>query len=223
MKNTSTLLTLLLTLVASNSFATTLTGSPSSAKLTIYGVALSKNTDCSQAKVVGYNPEGTTYDFLQNPNIVSGSIDPGTYQCVILYMKALLTFVPATTVGTCTAGQTISRAICNGGCSYTSGSPDADNILQFGSVQTSAATNSQDTAHADKVFLFISTGSAGDGSTGLAFQQPLTAGSPNGIKLNGALTVASSGGTGTFVVDFNNALNGGTTPCDLGPPTFSFR
>ena len=206
---------------ASNAFAAYT--DPTSAKITIYGVALSPNQDCSNAKVIGYNAAGTTYDFLQNPNIVTGNIDPGTYQCVILYMKALLTFIPKTTTGNCVAGTTYTRAICNGGCQFTNGSPDANNILQFGSVQNATATNSADIANADKVLLFISTGSAGTGQTGLAFQQPTTVGSSNGIALSGALNVAASGTSGTFVVNFNGAVNGGQNPCDLGPPTFSFR
>jgi len=211
-------------LLSSPTFAATTDASM--AKIKVYGVALSTNADCSNAKVVGYNASGTTYDFMAttHPTLFSGTVDPGTYNCMILYMDSLLTFTPTTTTGNCTAGTTYTRNICNGSCTYDSASPDSNNILVYGATGTAASgSNSQDITHTDKVLLFISTGSTGTGQTGNAFLRPTTAGSTNGIKLNGALTVSSTGATGTFVANFTGKVDGGQSPCDLGPPVFSFR
>jgi len=197
-------------------------GSPSLAKLTIYGMAVSTNADCSNALVVGYNATGVEYDFKQSPTLFAGNIAAGTYQCVILYMKSLLTFKPTTTVGNCDASTTYVRNVCNNS-QYTPASPDSSNILVYGSLTNSSATSSQDITNYDKVLLYLSTGSVGTGQTGKAFQRPDTAGSDKGIKLGAPFVVSSSGSTGTFVVNFDNALDGGQNPCDLGPPTFTFR
>jgi hypothetical protein len=196
---------------------------PSSAKITVYGVAVSSNTDCSNAKVIGYNASGTTYDLLSNPTLVTGNVDPGTYQCVILYMSSVLTFVPATTTGNCTAGTTYQRVICSqsNGCTFTQASPDSSNILQFTGTANASASDSQDTTHADKVLLFLSTASTGTGGTD--FLQPTSGNLTNGLPLSGAFTVAASGTQGTFVIDFDGQVDGTQNPCDLGPPTFSFR
>ncbi|MGZ3687727.1 MAG: hypothetical protein ACXVBW_05475, partial [Bdellovibrionota bacterium] len=138
-----------------SAYASAATTDASLAKIKVYGVALSTNADCSNAKVVGYSSTGTTYDFIAHPTLFSGSVDPGTYQCMILYMDSLLTFTPTTTTGNCTAGTTYTRNICNGGCTYDSASPNASNVLVYGATGTAASgTNSQDITHTDKVLLF---------------------------------------------------------------------
>jgi hypothetical protein len=109
---------------------------PSIAKVTVFGIAVSKNQDCSGAVVVGYNPVGTVYDFLQKPSIVSGDIAAGTYQCVILYMNNLLTFTPLTSetgnAPGCVAATSYSRIICAAsGCTFTKTSVDASNNLTY--------------------------------------------------------------------------------------------
>jgi hypothetical protein len=137
-------------------------------------------------------------------------------------MENTLTFIPATTVGNCTAGTTYKRVICSqGGCTFDKAEPDANKVLQYTGTGTPLAANSQDITKTDKVLLFLSTGSTGTG--GSAFLRPTTAGSTNGLKLTGAFTVSASGSSGTFVANFNGALDGSQSPCDLGPPQFSFR
>ena len=201
---------------------------PSSALVTVYGVAISKNTDCSNASVIGYNSAGTVLDFTKGPSITNaGIVDPGTYPCVILYMSNVITFVPAASVGTaCVAGTTYSRAVCAGiNCQFTSATPNASNVLVYGGLQTPLASSSQDTGNPDKVLLFLSTASTGTGSNNnIPFQQPTAANWNNGLNLSSPFVVADAGGAGTFVVNFNGQIkDAGGGVCDLGAPTFGFR
>ncbi len=196
---------------------------PSSVKLTIYGVALSTNADCSNATVLSYSPSGTTYDFMQNPAIISGNVSSGTYPCVILYMSNVITHIPATSDGvSCVAGTSYSGSICNLGnaCQFTTASPNASNVLVYGGLGTPTSTSGTDSTHIDKMLLFLSTSSTGSGST--AFQQPTSANWTYGIKLGAPFVMSSSGG-GTFVVNFNNQVISGGGTCNLNAPSFSFR
>jgi hypothetical protein len=204
---------------------------PSIAKVTVFGIAVSKNQDCSGAVVVGYNPVGTVYDFLQKPSIVSGDIAAGTYQCVILYMNNLLTFTPLTSetgnAPGCVAATSYSRIICAAsGCTFTKTSVDASNNLTYTGTGTPQSANSQAISTPEKVPLFLSTGSTGTGNN--AFMQPTGATasvtSTNGIHLGAPFVVSATGGAGTFVVNFNGQVKSqGDGSCDLGPPTFTFR
>lgn len=199
-------------------------GNPSEAKITIYGVALSKNADCSNATMVDYNPAGKEFDFKASPSLLSAPVAAGTYNCVILYMKSVLTFIPASTVGNCAAGTEYVRNIASGATTYTPVTINSDNTLTYGAATSVTGANSQDIANANKVLLFLSTGTSGTGQTGQAFLQPSDApSSTKGIHLGAPFVVSSGGGSGTFVVNFDGALDGGQNPCDLGPPTFNFR
>lgn len=210
-------------MAASSAFANT---NPASALVTIYGVAVSPNADCSNAVVLNYSSSPTAVDFEQTPSLFSGSPSAGTYNCVVLLMSDQLTFTPAATTGNCTAGTTYSRVVCSGNCTYTTitnASSLAPGVtLTYGSTVQTSATTSQDLANATMVPLFISNGTSGTGQTGLAFTQPTGANATTaGIALSGAFVVPAS--SATFIVDFDNQVNGSQNPCDLGPPKFGFR
>jgi hypothetical protein len=196
---------------------------PSSVTIKVYGIALSANADCSSATVVGYNAAGTDYDFKAAPALFSGAIASGTYKCVVLYMSPIINFKPLASTGSCTAGTSYHINVCNSdqnNCTYTTASPNASNVLVYGA--NAAATGlSTATTTSDKILLFLSTGSTGTGNN--AFQQPLAATPSYGIKLSGAFTVSDSGSAGTFVVNFNNQVDGSQASCGLNAPTFSFR
>lgn len=220
-KITSLLFFVAVTAFGSNAFAN---GNPSSVKVNIYGVAVSQNANCSNAQMVSYNPAGTVYELTQNPQLVSGNLPTGSYQCVVLYMDDLITYIPATNVGTnCVAGQTYQRIICHSdsSCQYTTATI-ANGALTYGSTATSSASSSSDTSHINQVLLFLSTGSTATNGNH-AFQQPVSPPSSNGLQLSGAFTVSPTGGTGTFVINFNNQITDTGSTCDLEPPTFSFR
>jgi hypothetical protein len=219
MKKSLRLMTLCGLFLASNLVANT---DPTTAKLNIYGVAVSTNTDCSDATVVGYTAAGTLYDFLASPTLATGTIAAGTYQCVILYMDAKLTFKPLATVGSCTAATEYSINIANGGVTLATATTSGT-ALTYGTEVAATGTGSTDLVHVDKVLLFLSTASTGDGQTGDAFRRPVTGHLGYGITLASPLVVAATGGKGTFVVNFDGQVNGSGGTCDLGPPTFAFR
>ncbi|MBC7421428.1 MAG: hypothetical protein H7328_11940 [Bdellovibrio sp.] len=195
---------------------------PSIAQLKIYGVGVANNADCSNATIVGLNSTGTTFDMLMNPTIVRGSVAAGTYNCIILIMDATVTFTPATgATGSCTAGTSYGRVLCQTGCSYTAYTVDANNLAVYGGSTPSTAASSADLANAPKVMLFLSTSSVGNGMN--AFLKPGTGVWSNGLPLLAPLTVSATGSTGTFVTNFDGQVNGNGGTCDLIQPSFTFR
>ena len=206
--------------LSSTSWAVT---DPSVATLKIYGVALSANADCSEATVVGYSEAGVDYDFKTNPSIFTGTVTPGTYQCMILYMNSVINFKHLANDGAnWVAGTSYHINVCNSGnsCTYTTASPNASNVLVYDSALTTATTASTATT-GEKVLLFLSTASTGTGN--LAFTKPATGSPANGITLNGAFTVVAGGSSGTFVVNFDGKVLDEGSACGLNPPVFSFR
>ncbi len=196
---------------------------PSSVTMKIYGVALSTATDCSNATVVGYTAAGTDYDFKTNPSIFSGTVAPGTYQCVVLYMSPIVNFKPLASDGAnCTAATSYHLNICNtgNGCTYATASPDANNVLVYGAASTVPTAGPNATTTTDKVLLFLSTASTGTGND--AFRQPTAGNLTRGITLTSAFTV-TAGNAGTFVVNFNGKVDGSQSPCGLNAPVFGFR
>lgn len=195
----------------------------SSVKITVYGVAVSQNEDCSNGKVLLTDTNGKQYDFMQGPAIISGNIDPGTYKCVMLYINTKINFTPSQSTTHCTAGVGFDYDV-NTNNTYTATTPDSDNILQFTGTLTNSQTDKW-TSTGSKAVLFISTGSIGTNGSINPFSKPTGAGdSSNGVNLGSALVVSSSGTTGTFVTDFRGTIGDEGTQCgSLSPPTFSFR
>src|SRR4051812_25654829 len=74
----------------------TVFGDPTSVKVTIYSVAVSKNTDCSEAVVVSKYASGQEFDFELSPTLMTGTLADGSYPCVILQMSDKLKLTPAT-------------------------------------------------------------------------------------------------------------------------------
>jgi hypothetical protein len=194
----------------------------SSVLLTIYGVAISPNTDCSNATVVANFPGGVQFDFMQNPALLSGNITPGTYNCMIMKMSDVIVFTPSSTSdsGFCTTGQSVTRDVCRaGGPTYTPTTFNADNTVTFGA--STACTGSQATPANDQPALFLSTGSTNtSGNNSQPFSQPTSA--TNGFNL-GAPFVVTGSNAGTFVVNFTGKVQEQGGVCDLSPPVFSFR
>ena len=189
--------------------------------ISIYSVAVSTSADCSNPTVVIDN--GATarqVDFIANSNLGSSSVANGTYPCVILKMSDVITFTPASTSGSCTGGTQYTIDVCRANGSTYTPLTVSGTVGTYGS--TTACTGSQASPVDDKVSLFLSTQSTNSGSGGgQAFTRPASAGT-NGFTLNGAFTVSGSA-TGTFVVNFNNKIDGSGATCDLQPPIFGFR
>lgn len=89
---------------------------PSSFEMEFYRIYLATNEDCSSPILVADN--GATpvaYDLLSDPTIFDASGTPGTYDCLILRISDVLTFVPATSEGPCVAGTTYQTDVYRDG------------------------------------------------------------------------------------------------------------
>lgn len=206
--------------------------SPSSVKVTVYSVALSTSTDCTNPTVIASYPSGKEFDFMQNPAILSGTIADGTYPCIILQMSDQIKVTPSSTstTGNCVAGTEFTNPICKAANSqaYQSMTVNSDNSASFSSVGTCTAAVGNT---GEVVPLFLSTASTLSTGNLVPFVQPSAANAAScvgsvktgcGIKLSSSFTVAGSG-AGTFVVDFTGQLSDSGGLCNLNAPAFSFR
>lgn len=195
--------------------------SPSEVLISVYAVAVSASADCSNPIVVLDNgATAVEYNFTSTPKLGAASVAAGTYPCVIMKMSDVIKFRPATTEGTCTAGTQYTIDVCRSGAGTYTPMTISGASASYGTAAT-ACTGSSGTPVDTQVPLFLSTQSTNSGGGGSAFDRPATAGS-NGFTLSGAFVVTGTG-SGTFVVNFNNKVDGSGGSCDLSPPTFGFR
>ncbi len=194
---------------------------PSEVLISVYAIAVSESASCSNPIVVLDNGDTPVqYNFSTTPDFGRVSVAAGTYPCMILKMSDVIKFRPDATTGSCTGGTQYTIDVCRaGGGTYTP-------MTVAGGVGTYAAstacTGSSGTPVDTKVAMFLSTQSTNNGGgSGSAFDRPATAGT-NGFTLSGAFT-ASGTTTGTFIVNFNNKIDGSGASCDLQPPLFGFR
>jgi hypothetical protein len=192
-------------------------GDPSKILVTIYGVAVSTSTDCSNPVVLFDSPNGIDADFLSNPVLGGGNIPDGTYPCVMINMSDVVRFVPKTSDGlNCVAGQTYSIDICrsDNGCSF-----DVRQGTTFSTNNTGHGTNTS--ASSDIVTMFLTTTAAANGSDN--FRKPAsTSDTTRGIPL-GSPFVVSGSSAGKFVVNATNQVSSNGGLCGLDAPAFSFR
>jgi hypothetical protein len=211
------ILSLIVVLVSSHAFAAS---NPATVFISLYAIAVSQSTDCSNPiVVVDYGDTPKEFNFASSPRLGGGFVPDGTYPCVMLKMKDVIRFRPATTDQACIAGTEYPIDVCRSG-THT---PLAVSTATFGSG-TCSGTN--DAPVDDKVTLFISTISTYTGQGGgSCFTRPTDSPSTQGFTLNGPFVVSGSK-SGTFVVNFNGKVDGsqnGATTCDLLPPVFGFR
>jgi len=189
---------------------------PASLVMNVYTAWISPSQDCSSPLLV-FDSGGAPkpFDMLKAPTLGGGNPPDGTYPCLILKMSSVVTVVPATTEGSCIAGQAFSHSICradNGGVT----TPIVAGNFVTDKACVGAGTDDPPTDN--KVFLYLSTGSTL--VKGSAFQRPTIP--TNGIML-GAPFVVNGASAGTFVVSGAGAVNGSGARCKMNTPTFSFR
>ncbi|MDZ4676409.1 MAG: hypothetical protein SGI74_02780 [Oligoflexia bacterium] len=201
-------------LISTQAFAVS---NPRNVIMKIYALGVSKNADCSNPTLVMTYPGGKEFDFKNGSSLGGGDVADGTYPCVIMQMSDVIRFVPNVTDGVCVAGTTYTLDVCRaGGGTYT---PISNGV--FGTSR--ACTGTTAAPIDDKVLLFLSTTSTNaGGGGGSAFDQPIPSPSVNGFTLNGAFTVAGTR-SATFVVNFDNKIDGSGAACDVLPPVFGFR
>lgn len=190
---------------------------PANILVTVYGIAVSASTDCSNPVVLFDSLTGTQTDFLSNPVLGGGDIADGTYPCVMINMSDVVAFSPATNTGThCVAGTTYYQDICHVGnsCNF-----QTRNGTTFSA--SAAAHGSSTVPSSDVVTMFLTTNAipgAGDN-----FRKPAsTSDTTRGLALTSPFIVSGST-AGRFVVDATNKVTDSGTACDLDAPAFSFR
>lgn len=217
---------------ASLSFAADTGIDPSSVQVRVYSVAISPNTDCSNATAVTTYAGGQVFDFEANPVLFSGAIANGSYPCVILQISDQVTFTPATssTSGHCVAGTPVTTPVCNShdGQKYQTMTVNSDNTVTFGAVQTCTAAIGNS---GEVVPLILSTASTSTHGVMAPFIQPSSSTASDcqggvlsgcGINLANPFVITATT-SGTFVVDFRGQVKDQGGECGLEAPTFSFR
>jgi hypothetical protein len=179
---------------------------PSSVQIKIYEVRMSHSADCSNSIRVVSNPIGVTTDFVTNPSLGSGAIPNGQYQCVMVKLSNVLTYVPSVNDGAnCLGGTTYNRSVFHGGPGQTNSiDPDGNTITPIG-VDSSNLTE-------NPFWAYFKIGGGTQDCKSPATACTLT----NPVNISGDRT-------GTLVVDFDGKIDGSNNPCDVQAPVFSFR
>jgi len=201
-------------LISNSAFSATSGLDPSSLKIKLYAIWASTNEDCSNAINIFANESADYTNFLGTPELGSGNIPDGTYECLIMLMGDRIKFTPSeSTDTTCVAGTEYTMEICSPGGGTSS-------QVDLSGTRKNCVTGEE------KIHLYLSTKSTQSGSaaSGNAFEPPGTSGA-NGLNLGSAFVV-SGGAQGVFVADATSGINeqgGAGGPCNIEAPLFSFR
>ncbi len=195
---------LIITFAISIYSLTAMAVNPSSAKVKIYKVSASPNTNCSDAVTI---QSVSSPDYVEMTSVnISGALADGTYPCIIFEIGDNIKFTPESTTGSCA-----------GGTEYTI------NVCRSGTYRLADGTTGTCTTSEERVGVFISTLSTNTGGgSGNAFYPPTSGSATDGIKLDGAL-VKSGAKTTTFVLNLDGKIDGTGGSCDMQPPLFQFR
>lgn len=189
-----------------------------STKLSIFGIWLSTNADCSSPVEVINSATSTEYNMHANPTFGSKAIAAGTYKCMIIKMLDTVKFTPsATDAPSCTIGTEYTIDTC-----IPANTVNTSRNALTGATIT--CTNSPDT-----VYIYISKNAhcADSLSAGCnypnAFLPPTqVADALNGIKLTSDM-VLTADATGTFVFNADGKVDGSGGACNIEPPVISVR
>lgn len=202
-------------------------------KVTLYKLAVSTATDCSNPQVVIDNGTlGKEVDLINYPEFGRGSISTGDYQCIAMEVNANFKFTPGSdnvydvgnngTHGTCANGveSTVNMgsnyapitenydytANCSGQECLLDGATTGKVVLWFQTKDTAG------TCPNGNNYPFINTASLGDACGGISI--------PNSLGV-------SSSGAGNFIVRFLDSSKAidNTTPgeCNLLDIVFDFQ
>jgi hypothetical protein len=201
-------------------------GNASSVKLTIYGVWLSANGDCSDSVEILNSTTGTEIDIMDSPTIADHAITADVYKCLIIKMNDVVKFKPETTSGHCTAGVEVSLDTCK-----TTGSTASSKNPFTGATIT--CSNSTDLATGDQLFLYVSrnafcpdsitTGCDDPSTPPNAFLPPVEADDHlHGVTLQDNITI-SADTIGNFIFNTNGKVGDDGSDCNMEPPVFGYR
>jgi len=175
----------------------------------VYEFAVSESEYCTDAVVV-FEPETPAYsDMVGEPELGEGTLDDGTYECVIIEMSDRIKFTPSADDGYCDTETEVTIDVCG-----SHGEQDA---------QLADGTAVECSSDEDRVAIFLSTTTNEPTNNVSAFTPPTADDDTLGINLGAALTVAGDT-SGTFIIDTTDTVendNDGES-CQMQPPTFTF-
>ena len=171
--------------------------------VTFYRFYLAQDADCTSPVLLeDYGSSPLTVDLLTDPTLFEVTGTPGTYECIVMRISDVFTFVPETTDGPCVAGTTYTVD------TYYDGETD------FLDVDGSPVTGrGSDAAPVDdRVDILFSTDPAAVAARGYSTNQivPLDAG-------------AVIPGTATFVYDLTGIATDQGGECRSGGGSYTFR
>ena len=187
---------------SSSAAASRQSGDPTSYVVGFYRFYLAANADCSSPVLLGSNSSIRSLDLLTNPVLFTVSGTPGSYECIVMSISDVFSFVPATSFGPCTAGTTYQVD------TYYDGETD------FVDVDGNPITGSGDDASPvdNQVDVFFSTNPAAVIARGY---------SPNQVvPLENGPTIP---GAATFVYDVRGQVIDENGECRSAGGTYTFR
>lgn len=181
---------------------------PDLVELKVFKVAVSSNEDCSNLTTVFSEDDPEYIDFLNSPNIGTGSVANGTYPCVVIEVSDNIRFSPAESSDNAPNGCVAETTYTMDVCQDRGESSDDTSVLVDGTNVTCDDTE-------NRVAIYLSTLSTqlprdpGDNSDpedeGNPFTAPSSESTSDGFLLDGALEV--SGNTTTeFIADFTGRV-----------------
>lgn len=207
---------------------------PTSLKLKVYKMAVSTSGLCTNlTTIIDNGSTPTEVDFMQDPQLGSGSIGDGTYPCIVIEIADAVKFIPPnSSSGACVSSVEETLDVCrtqdyNSDGDTTDAGETSTSVLIDGTTATCGAPGTS-----DRVAMYISTFATGGGDV---FNAPTSNGdATHGLNLAAALTVSGTA-AGKFVVnptgevcDDTNDTGadcegaGANASCEMGPPAFSF-
>ncbi|MFN0118449.1 MAG: hypothetical protein ACKVQC_09195 [Elusimicrobiota bacterium] len=198
---------LILGLTSTQSFAAN-SGDASEVNMKIYKMWVSPNSNCSGMSLVYTDDNPTPQNMMASPTLGTGTVAPGTYNCIAFKMSEIITAKPSynSDHGHCTTGSNLTVDVFRN--PSTSACPDGTSITGTSSLVTE-----------DKPCLFLSVTGTTNNSV-----EPWNAASP--FLLNNPFVVTGDT-AGTFVADFRGKISdtgaGIGGECEVEPPVFSFR
>jgi hypothetical protein len=197
--------------MVANPFRPTAAGNVSSVKFTVQSIYVSTSTDCSNPVLVADLGAGTEVDMVTGPTLFTGTPPDGSYVCVMVGMKDIITWRP----------DSVAQAT-NAGCdpnvedSFDIYRTDSGEVTPWKTQDGSdiTATGSGSTLGPDNVFIFASTDKPAMLAGATAPNTHQTAALASGLTVPGSAV---------FYADFTGQVEGDSSQCGLEGVTFGFR
>ena len=195
---------------------------PASLSMKLYRYGLSTSPTCTNLTI--YDVENPSFvDFTKNPELGSASVPKGTYPCVAFEFDQVVSATPATTLGTCVAGQEATTDLCaEFAKSAAQPAPTPAEPGSFDGIQPLGGGEPWRTCKpgGDHLVVYLTTQITPDMRSNAGRPPQDASDTHHGYPL-GAPLIVGEHTTGTLIVTSN--AEAGSDRCLAGSPTFSFE